>query len=220
MNKQLPEGKKMLVEKYINGLNQRSQIEFKNISKDLLMKLVSSGCKINIHINTDDNKVESRIYVFESAEGSSYIYTSGGKFSDGGLFDSVSTVIEMCYGAEEKNSFYTAKSGIIQGTVGVFHSVDLDDIILLAEKGEIAARITERKIPKITEMYGAISTEDGQASAFGEQMYDESTSSSSIKLDELDDVNIDIDFGDEIAVRKNVELEAEKEAKKEQKESR
>ena len=50
----------------------------------------------------------------------------------------------------------------------------------------------------------------------GEQVYDESASSSSINLDELADIDIDFDPG--ISVRKNVQLEAEKEAKREQQE--
>lgn len=189
-------------------------IDRKNTSKDILSKLISLGAKVHIHINTDESKVETRLYVFENKKKESYIYTTGGKFSSGGLLESNTTFLEIKYhmsNAEDKNAFSSAKSSILQGIIGIFQIADLEEIILLAEKGEISARITERKIPNINEMYGSTGT-----SMIGEQMYDENSSNSSIKLEELADIDIDLD--PEISVRKNVKLEIEKEIKREQEE--
>lgn len=183
-------------------------IDRKNTSKDMLLKLISIGCSLSVHINTDDNKVESRAYVFEKKDGASYIYVTGAKFSAGGLFENTSIVTEIKYSKEDKKAFEIAKNNILQGATANFHQIDQDEIILLAEKGEIVARITDRKIPKITEMYGS------SEQTIGELVYDESTSASKINLADIADIDIDFDPG--IAVRKNVELEAEKEAKREQ----
>ena len=195
-------------------------IDRKNISKDMLLKVLSAGCKLFLHINSDDSKVESRIYLFENKDSNSYIYISGGKFSESGLFESISTITEIKYDCSleiDKKAFNTAKNSILQGTVNVFHSADQEEIILLAEKGEIIARITERKIPNISELYGS-GTGFGDlssASSSDEQMYDESTSSFDINLSKLKDIDIDLDLDSTISVRKNVELATEKEAKKE-----
>lgn len=189
-------------------------IDRKNTSKDMLSKLLPLGAKLNIHINSDDNKVETRIYLFEKKNGDSYLYLTGGKLSTSGLLESIVTITEIkynCTDSADKTAFSSAKSSILNGTLPHFQSADLEEIILLAEKGEISARITERKIPNIAEMYGITGT-----GMIGEQVYDESASTSTIKLDELADIDIDFDPG--ISVRKNVQLEAEKEAKREQKE--
>ena len=196
-------------------------IDRKNTSKDMLSKLLSAGVTLHIHINTDSSKVESRIYIFESKEASSYIYSSGGKFSSSGLFESISTIIEIKYDSsdDDKKAFRTAKNSILQGTTNIFHNIDQEEIILLAEKGEISARITERKIPSISEIYGASQSfgpDSDNSPLLGERVYDESTSTSTIDLNSLED--IDIDFEPEISVRMNVQLEAEKEAKKEEQE--
>ena len=45
----------MLVEKYINGLNQRSQIEFKNISKDIIPWLENTALENNCLIDKKAN---------------------------------------------------------------------------------------------------------------------------------------------------------------------
>ncbi len=185
-------------------------IDRKNTSKDMLVKLIDMGCKMNVHINKDDDKVETRAFVFESEDGISYIYVTGAKFSAGGLLENASVVTEIKYSQEDKQAFELAKNTILQGAVYTFHEVDKDEIILLAERGEIVARITQRKIPKINEMYGNSET------TIGEKVYDESTSSIDLKFDEF--VDIDIDFDQGIAIRKNVELISEQEARKEQEE--
>lgn len=187
-------------------------IDRKNTSKDMLIKLIDMGCKVNVHINTDSSKVETRAFIFESENNASYIYTTSAKFSAGGLVDNSCTITEFKYGAEEKHAFEVAKNALLQGALAEFHEIDKDEVILLAEKGEVVARITQRKIPNISEMYG------GGEATVGEAVYDESSSSTKINIEDLADVNIDFDFDQGIGLRKNVELDIEKEARVEQEE--
>lgn len=184
-------------------------VDRKNTSKDMMMKLLSIGCNLNIHINTDDNKAEMRAYVFDSKSAESYVYVTGAKLSSGGLLENSSIITEIKYDESERKLFDVAKNNILASTVSEFHNVGEDEIILLAERGDIVARITDRKIPKISEMYG-------NNSVIGEQIYDEGASNSIINSEDYDDVDIDIDTS--IAVRKNVVLETEKELKKEKNE--
>lgn len=192
------------------AINLYVGIDRKNTSKDMLLKLISIGCNLNVHINTDENKVETRAYIFENLNKESYIYVTGAKFSAGGLYENIALITEIKYMKEDRKSFEIAKNNILQGAISNFHQIDQDEIILLAEKGEIVARIIDRKIPKISEMYGK-----GEQT-IGEQIYDESTSTAKFNFADIADIDIDFDPG--IAVRKNVELETEKEAKKEQQE--
>ena len=53
----------MLVEKYINGLNQRSQIEFKNISKDIIPWLEETALENNCLIDKKEWKSKYNSYV-------------------------------------------------------------------------------------------------------------------------------------------------------------
>lgn len=182
-------------------------IDRKNISKDMLLKILSLGVKLGVHINTDEDKVETRCYVFEKSGGESYIYVTGAKFSSGGLFDNVALVAEIKYSKDDKALFNTSMNSIKSAILADFHEVDKDEVILLAEKGEIVARIKDRKIPKISEMYG--SAED----ALGETIYDESTSNINLNLSELNDV--DIEFEPVIAVGRKLELEVEREMREE-----
>lgn len=198
--------------KIIPKINMCIGIDRKNTSKDMLMKLLDAGCALSVHINVDGSKVESRVFIFEKENGTSYIYVTGAKFSSGGLFENACVITEIKYDASEQKAFETAKNTVLQGVVSEFHQIDRDEIILLAEKGEIVARITERKIPRITEMYGA----SGIEQVIGEQVYDESTSKQTFNFDELADIEIDLEPG--IVMRKNVELAAESEAKKEKEE--
>ncbi len=193
-------------------INMCIGIDRKNTSKDMLMKLLEAGCTLSVHINVDGSKVESRAFIFEKENGTSYIYVTGAKFSSGGLFENACVITEIKYDSSEQKAFETAKNNILQGVVSEFHQIDRDEIILLAEKGEIVARITERKIPRITEMYGTSGTEQ----LIGEQVYDESTSTQTINFNELAEIEIDLEPG--IVMRKNVELAAESEAKKEREE--
>lgn len=181
-------------------------VDRKNTSKDILLKLISIGTNLNIHINTEEDKTETRIYVFESKDEDSYVYISGGKFSEGGLLENTCLITEIKYSSEDKEEFKVFKHQLLQGTEASFKSVDKEDIILLATKGEILSRIIDRKIPSISELYG------NKEQSIGEQVYDEGASIGLFKMDELE--NIDIEFDDGIGIRKNVELAVEKEAKK------
>lgn len=185
-------------------------VDRKNTSKDMMLKLLSIGCKLNIHINTDENKVEMRAFVFEKKDGNSYIYVTGAKLSSGGLLDNVSIVTEIKYEKDDRKIFESAKNSILMSTVNEFHSIGEDEVILLAEKGDIVARITDRKIPRISEMYGS------KENVIGEQVYDEGAANSIINTDDYEDVDIDIDMG--LGMRENVMLETEKELKKEKNE--
>ncbi len=185
-------------------------IDRKNTSKDMLIKLIDMGCKVNVHINTDNSKVETRAFIFESNIGASYIYTTSAKFSAGGLLENSCTITEIKYLPDDKQAFEVAKNAFLQGAFAEFHEIDRDEVILLAEKGEVVARITQRKIPNISEMYG-----NGETT-IGETVYDESSSFTNLKLEDFADVNIDFDQG--ISLRKNVELDIEKEAREEQEE--
>lgn len=191
-------------------INMFIGIDRKNTSKDMLLKLLSIGINLNAHINTDENKVETRGYIFDSKNGDSYIYMTSAKLSNGGLLNNASVIIEVKYHNDERQAFESAKNSVLMSTVNQFYKIGEEEIILLAEKGEIVARIIDRKIPKISEIYGSANN------SIGEQVYDESSSNSTIDVDNLEDVDIDIDFG--ISMRSNVMLETEKEQKKEQKE--
>lgn len=181
-------------------------VDRKNTSKDILLKLISIGTNLNIHVNMDEDKTETRVYVFESKNGESYVYLSGGKFSEGGLLENTCLITEIKYSLEDKEKFKVFKHQLLQGIENTFKSVDKEDIALLATKGEIVSRIIDRKIPSISELYG------NKEQSIGEQVYDEGTSMGLFKIEDLE--NIDIEFDDGIEIRKNVELAVEKEAKK------
>lgn len=185
-------------------------IDRKNTSKDMMLKLLSAGCKLNIHINTDESKVEMRAFIFEKKDDDSYIYVTGAKLSSGGLLDNISIVTEIKYEKDDRKMFESAKNSILMSTINEFHSIGEDEVILLAEKGDIVARIIDRKIPRISEMYGS------KENVIGEQVYDEGATNSIINANDYDDVDIDIDMG--LGVRENVMLETEKELKKEKNE--
>ena len=180
-------------------------VDRKNTSKEALTKLLSVGANLSIHVNGDSNKVETRIYAFESENGNSYIYISGGKLSEGGLTENNCIITEIKYEAKEYENFKLFKQQLLLGTENIFKTADKNDIELLAMKGEIVARITERKIPSISELYGE------KENIVGEQIYDEGKSLGLFDKDKLE--NIDIEIDDKIDIRKNVEMEAEKEAK-------
>lgn len=197
------------IEKGIKGgtkVHMLIGVDRKNTSKDILLKLLSVGADLNIHVNQEEDKVETRVYVFESQNGNSYVYLSGGKLSEGGLLENVCLITEIKYSSEEKDEYKIFKNQLLQGTVNNFKNVDSEDIILLAKNGEVLTRIIDRKIPSISELYG------NKEQTIGEQVYDEGTNLGLFNVDDLD--NVDIEFDEGIELRKNVELEVEKEAKK------
>ena len=68
-------------------LNIAIGIDRKNTSKDVLLKLLNAGADLKVHVNSEEAKVETRAYLFESKDSDSYVYISGGKFSEGGLLE-------------------------------------------------------------------------------------------------------------------------------------
>lgn len=204
-----------------NGIevNVMIGIDRKNTSKDMLMKLLSLGCNLFVHINRDDKKVETRIYVFENNEGESFIYESCGKFSEGGLSSNYCLIQEVSYLAEDKKAYEKFKTTLLQGTSDVFKQVGEEEVKLLAEKGEVVTRIIDRKIPRINELYGNGSVL-GDGNFFDTDVYDENNNKKlfDIKLDNDFDIDVDIAVGGEI---KKSEFSVESEAKieKEKRES-
>lgn len=184
-------------------------IDRKNTSKDMLSKLLDIKCNLNVHINKDEEKVETRVYVFENKDGESFVYMCGSKFSEGGLTTNNCLIEEIIYSEEDRKLFENFKVTLLQGLEDAFKEVTLEEIKLLAEKGEIVARITDRKIPSIGELYGA--SKNNSIDSIGNQVYDEN---SGIKLFEIPesevDIDVDIDFSGE---HKTVELVQELEAK-------
>ncbi len=184
-------------------------IDRKNTSKDMLMKLLDIGCNLSVHINRDDNKVETRIYIFESKTGDSYVYISNGKFSDGGLLNNYCLIQEITYSSEDKKAFENFKTVLKSENTNIFKEINAEEVKLLAEKGEIVARIIDRKIPSISEMFGNSLSQE----TVNDDIYDENSSPKIFDIVEDDvDVDVDIDFDGEM---KKSELSVEKEARKE-----
>ena len=194
-------------------------IDRKNTSKDMLMKLLNLGCNLFVHINRDDKKVETRAYVFENDEDESFVYESCGKFSEGGLSSNYCLIEEISYLLEDKKAYERFKTVLMQGALDVFKQVGEEEVKLLAEKGEIVTRIIDRKIPRISELYGSGSVL-GNENVADTDVYDENNSQKlfDINLDDDFDIDIDIAVGGEM---KKSEFSAESEAKieKEKKEN-
>ena len=163
-------------------------IDKKNTSKDMLLKLLNLGCKIRFHINDDDSKLETRIYAFESDEAESYIYLTGAKLSEGGLTTNIAMLTELSYSLKDKKEFNKVKLSIeSEASSEDFEVLDEARLKELASCGEILARITERKIPSISELYSSTDVE------VGIQEYNENASTNYNELVNKD-FEIDIDF--------------------------
>lgn len=170
-------------------------LDKKNTSKDMLLKLLNLGCKIRFHINGDDSKLETRIYIFESDSAESYIYLTGAKLSEGGLTENVALITEITYSLNEKKEFNKVKLSVESGlNTDFFETLNEEVLKELASTGEILARITERKIPSISQLYSSGDMD------VGIQEYDEN---SSTKYNELVDkeFDIDIDFSGDLDVK-------------------
>ncbi len=202
-------GIELLMDSFESAINNGAKlnvligVDRKNTSKDILLKLLTIGANLSIHVNTEEDKTETRIYAFESNKGSSYIYVAGGKLSEGGLLNNSCIITEIKYSVDEKDKFKVFKHQLLQGIENIFKSVDREDILLLAKKGEILTRIIEREIPSINELYG------NKEQIIGEKIYDESGKMSLFNVDDLE--NVDIEFEDGLGIRENVELSVEKE---------
>lgn len=163
-------------------------VDNKNISKDMLTKLLNMGCKVRFHINKEETKFETRMYAFEREDGDSYVYVSGSKLSEGGLTENKCLVTEIIYDKNEKKEFNKAKIGIENGAnYTEMEELDATRLKTLAENGEVVARITERKIPRISDIYKVENIN------LGVQEYDDG-SGIDIKESINEDLNIEIDF--------------------------
>lgn len=184
-------------------------LDKKNTSKDMLLRLLDMGCNLKIFVNTDDNKFETRIYIFEKYNDTSYVYLTSSKLSVGGLLENSCLVTEIKYTKEDNENFKTLISKYTEGmSLDGFTTATREQIIKLAEDGEIFARIVDRKIPKISDIY--------KNEAFiGSNIYDENIGLR-INKDELEDIDIDVDVGS-IAIKKNVEILGKKLSKNEAK---
>jgi len=171
-------------------------LDKKNTSKDMLLKFLNMGCNIRFHLNEEGVKLESRLYVFESANSDSYVYITGGKFSEGGITSNLSLIEEIKYSPDEKMELSKVKAAIESGLSNdEFETLTEDKLKDLAATGDIVARITERKIPKISELYN----QSGETSAEGANAsieYDESVSTDYSELLNKD-VDIDIELDDD-----------------------
>jgi len=168
-------------------------IDKKNTSKDMFLRLLNIGCKIRYHLNDDDIKVETRIYTFENENADSFVYLTGAKLSEGGLYTNYAIIEEIKYSSSEKLEFAKVKACIESGISNEdFNVLTEESLKELAKTGDILARITERKIPTIGELYNNTSA-DKQID-IGTNEYDENKSSIDYKA--LLEKDVDIDFDD------------------------
>lgn len=192
-------------------------LDKKNTSKDMLLKLLNLGCRIRFYINSDESKLETRIYAFESDTAESYLYLTGAKLSEGGLTENMALITEISYPHTEKKEFNKAKANMENGVVGEEFQV-LNETILkeLASTGEILARIIERKIPSIRELY-----QTGNVDV-GVQEYDENATTNYNELVKKDfDIAIDFSSTNDIKVQDSLgeEVEHKMKNKKEKEET-
>ncbi len=190
-------------------------LDKKNTSKDMLNKYLDLGCNIRYHINDEGAKLESRLFVFESQDDTSYVYITGGKFSEGGISNNLSIIEEVSYSPDEKIELGKVKATIENGMGGdLFSVLSYDALKELAATGDIVARITERKIPKISELYSKEAVSEDYAS----KEYNEETSNEYKDLLNKD-VDIDIDMGDgEVTLQDSLGEEVEHKLKVDEKE--
>ncbi len=182
-------------------------VDNKNTSKDMLMKLLNMGIKVMVFLNGDMAKVETRAYAFESADGDCYVYLPASKLSEGGLIENESLITEIIYGKDEKKLFDDFICKLIKDSK--FRDIDENGVTKMAENGEIVARISERRIPRISEMYAK------EAVEIGTKEYDEG-SSSTIRADDFEDVDISVELpmDGEVQVRNSLGEEVEQVLKK------
>ncbi len=169
-------------------------LDKKNTSKDMLLKFINLGCNIRYHLNEDGVKLESRLYAFESQDSDSYVYITGGKFSENGISSNLTLIEEIKYSKDEKLEFAKVRAAIENGiSEEEFDILTEEKLKELASTGDIVARITERKIPRISELYSNNQDNDSENAM---QEYDEGASANYKELLSKE-VDIDIDMGEE-----------------------
>lgn len=188
-------------------------LDKKNTSKDMLSKYLSLGCNIRYHLNEEGTKLESRLYAFENPDGDSYVYITGGKFSEGGISSNLAIIEEIKYSKDEKIEFSKVKAAIENGISNEeFETLTDEKLKELAATGDILARITERKIPSISQLYSQSSENNENVTV----EYDESKESDYKDLLNKE-VDIDIDMDDNIKVQDSLGEEVEHKIKNKEK---
>ena len=185
-------------------------IDKKNTSKDMMLKLLGIGCKIRYHINADESKFESRMFIFESEKEDSYVYIPGSKLSEGGITDNITLIEEISYTPQEKLDFSKVKASLENGIASdEFETLTEEKLKELASTGDIMARITERKIPSINQLYNNTQNDEENAVT----TYDEEAS---VNYKELlnTELDIDIDSEETIKVQDSLGEEVEHKIKK------
>ncbi len=170
----------------IPEVNIHLGLDKKNTSKDVLLKVLKTGANLRIFLNGNDDKTETRIYLFFKQKGNSYVYLTAGKLSEGGLFENSCLITEIIYEKEELIELFNLVQKIESDSN--FKVTDENDILELAANGEIMARITERKIPRIAELY-----QQGEVEIGGAKQYDE-TVGIGTNAQEYDDVDIAVEL--------------------------
>ena len=190
-------------------------IDKKNTSKDMMLKLLNIGCNIRFHINEDESKFESRMFIFENENADSYVYIPGSKLSEGGITDNITIIEEITYSPDEKLDFSKVKASLENGiSSSDFEILTEEKLKELASTGDIMARITERKIPTINELYnGATADDENKVNTYEEE--------GSVDFKELLNQDIDIKIDDEetIKVQDSLGEEVEHKIKKQSSES-
>jgi HKD family nuclease len=163
-------------------------IDKKNTSKDLLTKLLNINANVKYFNNNSEGKLETRAYIFEKYEGTSFIYLSSGKLSEGGLLENNCLVAEIKYTGKDKDKFTEMKSKLQEEyNDDLFSVLSEEKIQNLSDSGDIFARITDRRIPSINDMF--------KSGSNGMQEYDESLSSG-YSGEVYEEVDFDIELPD------------------------
>ena len=170
----------------ISEINVCLGLDKKNTSKDTLIKLINTGAHLKIFVNNNEEKSETRAYLFFKQKGVSYVYLTAAKLSEGGLYNNSCLITEIIYEKEELIDIFNLVQKVESDKN--FKLVNEDDILELASSGEILARITERKIPRIAELYQQGEVELGTA-----KQYDETVNTGNIN-NTYEDVEINVDL--------------------------
>lgn len=178
-------------------------LDKKNTSKEMLLKLVNLGIKIRYYLNDVDVKLETRLYIFESEQGVSKVYIPSGKLSEGGITTNIMLVEEIKLTPEDKIMLGKIKAAAENGiTTDDFKLLTEQELKELASRGDIVARITERKIPSISELYNKDDV------TVGASQYDEEASVDYSKLLEKE-LDFDIDVEEDVKYQTSLGEEVE-----------
>ncbi|MBR6252473.1 MAG: hypothetical protein IKR04_01315 [Clostridia bacterium] len=197
------------------SINMVLGLDKKNTSKEMLLKLLNLGINIRYCLNDEDTKLETRLYLFEGRNDNNVSYVPGSKFSEGGITTNLTLIQEIKYSKEDKMMYSRLKASVESGLQDDrFIKLDEENLKTLASRGDIVARITERKIPSINELYNR--TEDA---VVGTIDYDEGSSTDYSDLVNKD-IDILIDDGSDVKYQTSLGEEVEHKLKKDAKEEK